>query len=182
MTKDRFKRYLDEKNIEKDLNDYFGPIFAAQPEEFTFTCGDKKMIQQIAEYVQIIVQKRGYGYFKGEPSQCTQNAIRVKTNSNAFSITELQEKLFNSISDILQPYGKDLVSLFKIEMVIVTIEKGIISGGVHCVLCDNKFETETNKKKRRTEYYSQYWNSHSHSWSISNFANHHLRKVHPIHK
>lgn len=33
-------------------------------------------------------------------------------------------------------------------------------------------------KKRRKDFYSQYWNGHK--WILSNFANHHLRNVHPI--
>lgn len=47
------------------------------------------------------------------------------------------------------------------------------------MLCDSELESEKKKKKkRRQEFYSQFWNGHS--WCVSNFANHHLRNIHPI--
>lgn len=65
-------------------------------------------------------------------------------------------------------------------MVIVTNENGEIKGHVHCVVCDIDMETDPKPKKRRKDQYSQYWNGQK--WSLSNFANHHLSKVHPITK
>lgn len=89
-----------------------------------------------------------------------------------------KKKLFEGVLELLQPYGVDMVSLFKKEMAVVSYENGAISGRIRCVLCDTKFETEKKKKKRRQELYSQYWKGQS--WCLSNFSNHHLRKVHPI--
>lgn len=88
----------------------------------------------------------------------------------------MQQELFNGVSNLLKPYGATVFSLFKKEMVEVSIENGEIKGRVHCVLCDT--ETEKATKKKRKEFYSQYWNGHK--WILSNFANHHLNNVHPI--
>lgn len=70
-----------------------------------------------------------------------------------------------------------MVIAFKKDMVVVTNENREVKGLVHCVLCDIDVETDTRKKKRRKDYYSQYWNGQK--WSLSNFTNHHLNKVHP---
>lgn len=93
---------------------------------------------------------------------------------------ELHDKLFNGILDLLQPYGENVVSRFEKNMAIVTYEGNVMKGRVRCVLCDIEFEHEKKKRKKRQEFYSQYWNGYS--WYLSNFANHHLRKIHPIQK
>lgn len=66
----------------------------------------------------------------------------------------VQEQLYNEVLNALQPYG--VSALFKKEMVTVTNENGNIKGFVRCVLCDT--DTDPKKRRRRTEYYSQYWN------------------------
>lgn len=178
MAKDQYKNWLDENTDTNHFVDHFGPIYHTKPEQFTFTCGDIKMIQQISEYVQSTIRKKGYGYFKAENSRCPKNAKRHGTNNRDASEEELQQELFNGVSNLLHPYGEHVVSLFKKEMVIVANEDGVISGRVRCVICDTEFDTEGKKKKRRQELYSQFWNGNR--WCLSNFANHHLHKVHPI--
>lgn len=184
MIKDEYKNWLDKQKDDTNLIDSYGPIYNSKPEQFIFSCGDIKMIRQIAEYVQTTVRQRGYGYFKGKTKRCLPNATRCETKNSDADETGMQEKLFNGVSDLLQPYGKDVVALFKREMVVVTNEDGVINGCVRCVLCDSLSEPERKKKRRRQEFgenwngYKQYWNGYS--WCLSNFANHHLRNVHPI--
>lgn len=174
MVKDQFKDWLDENTDTTNFVDYFGPIYHAKPDQFTFTCGDKKMIQQISEYVQSTIRRKGYGYFQGRNSQCSQNTDRHGTYREG----ELQEELFNGVLNLLQVYGDHVTSLFKKEMVLVTNENGEVKGRVRCILCDTGIETAKKKEKRRKNSYAQYWNGHK--WILSNFANHHLHNVHPI--
>lgn len=178
MAKDQFKDFLAENTDTTNFVDYFGPIYHTKPDQFTFTCGDKKMMHQLSEYVQSTIRKNGYGYFHGENRRCYQNDKRHGTDDRDASVEDMQEELFNGVLNLLQPYGDHVTSLFKKEMVVVTNEEGEIKGLVHCVVCDNDVETE--KKKRRKDYYAQYWNGQK--WSLSNFANHHLKKLHPIEK
>ncbi|XP_031617257.1 uncharacterized protein LOC116337085 [Contarinia nasturtii] len=176
IAKNQFKNWLDEHEITTNLIDFFGPIYYSKPDQFTFTCGDIKMIQQISECVRSTVQKKGYGYLKGEISPSPQNVERNESNGEE----ELQEQLFNGILNLLQPYGECVTSLFKKDMVIVGNQNGVINGRVRCIICDTESETGKKSKKRRQELYSQYWNGHK--WLLSNFAYHHLQKIHPIEK
>lgn len=176
--KDHYKDWLNENMVEPNLLDYFGPIYEKKPEQFVFTCGDVKMIEQIAEYVKSTVQKKGYAHFKGVQIQCLQSSGGDETKSNYADMTELKEKLFVGVSNLLEPYGEDVVSLFTREMVMVTMDNGAISGRVRCVLCDNAHEAGAKKKKGRTESYSQFWKGDR--WCVSNFDSHHLRKKHPM--
>lgn len=176
MVKDKFKDWLDENTNVTNFVDYFGPVYHAKPEQFTFTCGDQKMIQQISEYVQSTIRRKGYGYFQGKKSQCSENTNRHGTYRDATE-EELQDELFNGTLNLLQVYGDQVTSLFEKNMVSVTNENGEIKGYVRCVLCETDIETAN---KRRKKSYAQYWNGHK--WILSNFANHHLRNVHPIAK
>lgn len=176
MAKNQYTSWLDEHKETKNYLDYFGPIYCAKPEQFSFSCGDIKMIQQISEYVKSTIRMKGYGYFKGETSRYAQH---IEQN-DCFNDEELQKKLYDGVLDLLQPYGENVVSLFKEEMVVITNENGVISGRVRCVICDTEINNHKKKKKKRQELYSQFWNGHK--WCLSNFSNHHLRKVHPITK
>lgn len=138
MAKHQFKAWLDENTDTTNYVDYFGPIYHMKPDQFTFTCGDKKMIQQISEYVQSTIQRKGYGYFRRENSRCSQNVKQHGTDN--LSMEELQEELFNGILNLLQPYGDHVTSLFKKEMVVVSNENEEIRGLVHCVVCDTETE------------------------------------------
>lgn len=180
MAKNEFKDWIDEQTHITNLVDYFGPIYHTKPQQFTFTCGDNKMIKQLSEYVQLTVRKKGYEYFQNKNRRCSQHSKRHGTDNRDLTEEELQDELFNGVLNLLQPYGDDVMSLFKKEMVEVTNENGQIKGLVHCVVCDTEKETGSKMKKRRKDFYSQYWNGQK--WSLSNFANHHLNKVHPIMK
>lgn len=63
-------------------------------------------------------------------------------------------------------------------MAVVKNENGVIKGLVRCILCDLELENGNMRKKRRCEFYSQYWNGQR--WCLSNFTNHHLHIQHPI--
>lgn len=180
MAKNRFKDWLYENTDTINLIDYFGPIYHTKPDQFTFTCGDKKMILQLSEYVQLTVRRKGYEYFQGKSHRSTKNSMRHGTHNHDPSDDELQEDLYNGVLSLLQPYGDDVMSLFTKEMVVVTNENGDIKGCVRCVLCDTEMATGSKMKKRRKDFYSQYWTGQK--WSLSNFANHHLQNVHPIAK
>lgn len=176
MVKNRLKIWLDEKLEEIDLRDYFGPVYETEVEDFNFSCGDVKMIQQISENVKMTIQKKGYEHFDAKISYHTKSTDCESKNSE----TELQDRLFNGVSDLLKPYGEDVVSLFTKNMTVVTNENGVIRGGVNCILCNIGNESEKTKRKKRPDSYKQYWNGSN--WCLSNFNNHHLRKVHPIQK
>lgn len=177
MVKDQLKDWLDENTDTTNFVDYFGPIYHTKPDQFTFGCGDKKMLRQISEHLQSTIRKKGYKYFQEQNSQCSQNSKRPGTDFDV-NEEELQDELFNGVLNLLRPYGDYVISLFKKDMVEVTHENGEIKGHVRCVLCDTEIEAVKIKKKKRTEFYSQYWNGHK--WILSNFANHHLQKVHRI--
>lgn len=172
MIKSGLKEWLDEKLEGKDYMDYFGPIYDTKPKEFTFSCGDIRMIQQISEYVRTTVQKRGYGRFKS----CGKSTTQCETDNFESEKEKLQEQLYNGVLELLQPYGKDVTSHFKEDMAIVSIDGGVIKGSVRCILCI--IEPHKNKRRKRQDFYSQYRNGKN--WVLSNFSNHHLRKVHPI--
>lgn len=174
MAKTQLIDFLAENEESNNFIEYFGPIYHSKPGQFTFTCGDRKMLKQLSGYVQTTVQKKGYAYFRAESRSCHQNSERHGTNIR--DEEELQEQLYNEVLNALQPYG--VSSLYKKEMVTVTNENGSIKGLVRCVLCDT--DTDPKKRRRRTEYYSQYWNGQK--WILSNFINHHLNKVHTIAK
>lgn len=108
------------------------------------------------------------------------STIQHNSNISDADEAEIHDKLFNGILDLLQPYGLNVVSRFEKNMAIVTNEGDIIKGRVRCILCDTEFEHEKKKRKKRQEFYSQYWNGSR--WCFSNFANHHLRKKHPVQK
>lgn len=108
---------------------------------------------------------------------------RYTRNIPDTSEEELKDKLYDGVINLLEPYGKHFVALFKKDMVMIAIENGVVSGGVHCILCEVDVKTETTdkkKRKRRHGFYSQFWNGHS--WCLSNYNSHHLRNVHPIEK
>lgn len=180
MIKEQLKKWLDEKFEETDPVDYFGPVYDTDPGKFIFSPGDIRMIKQISEHVQITVQKRGYVHFTEKKKCLKKTSDCDDINERVSDTKEIQENLFNGISDLLKPYGENVGSLFTKDMAIVITEGKVIRGRVRCVLCDNDMKPENAKKKRRHEFYSQYWNGHS--WCLSNFANHHLRNVHPIQK
>lgn len=142
MARNELKKWLDEKLGEVDLIDYFGPIYNSKPEQFEFTRGNVKMMCQISEYLQTTVRKNSYWYFKGKHNQCPKNVKQCETNENDDNEVEIQEKLFDGVSNLLLPYGQDVVKLFKKEMAIVKNEKGTISGRVRCVLCDRDSDFE----------------------------------------
>lgn len=179
MIKEQLRKWLDENLEEVDSIDYFGPVYETDPEKFILSPGDIRMIKQISEHVQITVQKKGYEHFIGKNKSLKKTSQCDDVNERA-SDTELQEKLFNGISDLLRPYGENVVSLFTKEMAVVVTEGKMIRGRVRCVLCDIDIKPEKAKRKRRNEFYSQYWNGYN--WCLSNFANHHLCNTHPIQK
>lgn len=164
MVKDQFKQW--------DFLDYFGPVYDTKPEQFCFSCGDIRMIQKIAEHVQIMVEKWGYQHFDGVNSHCGTD----HRETNNFVDEKIRESLYNAVLDLLTPYGSDVVSRFKKDMVEVTIEGDVISGRIRCILCDMELRPENSKRRRRTEFYQQYWNGHS--WCLSNFSNRHLKNIH----
>lgn len=177
MAKNQYTKWLSHNLSNINHMDYFGPIFQNQPEQFTFTCGDIKMIQQIAEYVRQTVQKKGYTHFQGKvaniPIQKTSQSGKRKNSSDSLSLEELEEELFGGVLHLLKPYGAIVSSLFKKDMVEVTYLNGAISGRVSCIIC-----TELEHKEKK--FYSQFWTGNK--WCLSNFTNHHLRKAHPIKK
>lgn len=179
MIKEQLKKWLDEKFEEIDLVDYFGPVHDTDPGKFIFSPGDIRMIKQISKHVQITVQKRGYVHFT-EKKCLKKTSDCDDINEHVSETTEMQLKLFNGMLDLLKPYGENVVSLFTKDMAVVVTTGKVIRGRVRCVLCDNDIKPGNAKKKRRCELFSQYWNGHS--WCLSNFANHHLRNVHPIEK
>lgn len=176
--KDRYKNWLDERMENIDYIDFFGPIFDTNPEEFSFFCGDIRMIEQIAEYVRTTVQKRGYSYFRGVGGRIEETNECQDNDQHHHAEHDFQEQLFKAVADLLLPYGDEVVSLFKPEMVMVTIEDKLIKGRIRCILCEIELKADKKKKRRRQEFYSQYWNGSS--WCVSNFANHHLKNVHSI--
>lgn len=178
MAKTQLIDFLDENKESNNFVEYFGPIYQSKPDQFAFTCGDKKMLKQLSVFVQTTIRQKGYTYFQAENRQRHQNSNRHGANIRDASEEQLQEELFNAVLNLLQPYGDHVSSLFKKEMVVIKKENGEIKGLVRCVVCDT--DTEPKKRRRRTEYYSQYWNGHK--WILSNFANHHLNKVHLIAK
>lgn len=180
MIRDQFQQWLCERLEEKDFIDFFGPVYDTKPEEFTFSCGDIKMMLQISEYVRSTVQKKGYEHFNGENCMYPKSTIQRKPYISDADEADIHDKLFNGILDLLQPYGENVVSRFEKNMATVTNEGDVIKGRVRCILCDTQFEHEKKKRKKNQEFYSQYWNGSS--WCFSNYANHHLRKIHPIQK
>lgn len=174
MVKDKLKDWLRENTEAANFVDYFGPVYHANPEQFTFTCGDQKMILQISDYVKLKIRTKGYGYFQRKKSQCSENTNQHATYRDATE-EELQDELFHGTLNLLQPYGDKVTTLFEKEMVSVTIEDGEIKGHIRCILCESEIETT---KKRRKISYAQYWNGQK--WILSNYANHHLRNAHPI--
>lgn len=171
-----YKTFIDENADIENLPyiDYFGPIYCKKPENFKFFCGDIKMISQLSEYVHQTIKRKGYGHFKAYSQNSKQNV----TNNCYVSEEQLQLELFNGVLALLKPYGENVVSLFKIEMATVVIEDSIISGRVRCVICDLEYDTKKTNRKRRQELYAQFWSGNK--WCFSNFANHHLNKLHPI--
>lgn len=172
MVKDQFKQWLEEKLETIDFLDYFGPVYDTKPDQFCFSCGDIHMIQKIAEHVQITVQKKGYQHFDGVNNHC--GTDHRETNDDADE--KIRESLYTAVVDLLKPYGSDVVSRFKKDMVEVTIEGDMIKGRIRCILCDMELRHENSKRRRRKDFYNQYWNGHS--WCLSNFFNRHLKNIH----
>lgn len=176
MIKDQLQSWLDEKMDSVDLIDYFGPVYDQKPKQFSLSCGDVRMIQQISQHVRALVAKKGYAYFNGETNNRSPKSITrcEMTNDN---VAELQERLFNGVLKLPEPYGDDVISLFDKDMAVVETEGKLITGRVCCVLCQIDNDRGISKRIKRKDYYSQYWNGRN--WCLSNFNNRHLRRVHP---
>lgn len=158
MVKCLFREWLDEKLESIDLIDYFGPVYHTKPEQFNFSAGDKRMIEKISEHVRTTIQKKGYGFFDGRNTRrTTQSGI----NDSDVVANGMKVKLFDAVSDLLQPYGENIVKQFKIDMVEVSTDGAMMKGRVRCILCDIGFGTQATKRKKRNEFYSQFRNGHN---------------------
>lgn len=171
MIKDRYENWLKENSVPIDYCDFFGPIYQNKPDQFAFSPGDIKMIVQISEYIQLTVKKKGYTYFKAKINEYFNKDTGASNIQNDQDIKEkLHDELFNGVLDLLKPYGDNVASLFEKEMAVVSFENGKTKGGVRCVLCELKTNTNTMKRKKQQKFYSQFWKGQS--WSLSNFTAH----------
>lgn len=88
MAKDQLKDFLDENTNTANLVDFFGPIYRTKPDQFAFSCGDNKMVQQLSEFVKSTVRVNGYEYFQGKDRPCNANVKRhIGTARNGASPT-----------------------------------------------------------------------------------------------
>lgn len=173
LIKGNYKKWLEER-FEFDSLDYFGPLYEMNQDEFHLSCGDVKMIQQIAEHVRLAVQKKGYKHFNMENREHS-DSEQPEIFLDGFD--DIREQLYVGIRELLEPYGEEIIAKFSRDMVEVTNENGIIRGRVRCILCNNP-NASGSRKKQKTQTYAQYWETDH--WILSNFSNGHLKTKHPI--
>lgn len=65
MVKTQLIDFLAGNEESNNFIEYFGPIYHSKPDQFTFTCGDRKMLKQLSDYVQTTVQKKRLCIFSG---------------------------------------------------------------------------------------------------------------------
>lgn len=103
MAKDQLKNFLDENTNTANFVDFFGPFYRTKPDQFAFSCGDKKMLQQLSEFVKSTVRVYGYEYFQGLDRPCNANVKRHEADNS--SERDSKDELFEGILNLLQPYG-----------------------------------------------------------------------------
>lgn len=169
MIKNGFKQHVEEKFENIDYTDYFGPLHETSPEQFRFSTGDIRMIEQIAEHVKTTVKTKGYRHFDSEKSRCETDDH--KSNNDTDEV--MRESLYQGVLSLLKPYGNNVTARFNRDMIEFSMEGSMPKGRVKCILCDME-----SKTKRRSASHAQYWNGNK--WCLSNFAHKHLRNIHPI--
>lgn len=174
---------MDDKNvlISKDqLVEHFGELYAAEPQNFQFTVGDKILIEELVEHVKDIVAsegKKGLKIYKCQ-KQKKEKKINAKCSISEYDHNKLKSQLLKRVIGCMhshkaeQFFDADLDSIIDENAVDVRIKKGVgVFGSVRCLICD----TEKNKPKQ--VYYST--SSDWPCWVLGNFKKH-LQNVHKL--
>lgn len=180
---------------EQKLDEFFGPIYKNDTNNFEFRAGDKKLIKQIVSYVKNAVDGNGVNsgikHFmpKRNPSKRKAPILKNKIEINngeacevdmidADHSLELKTSLFKKIIDCCKLFKvNELVDLENVDpnIVSVSMKNGQIYGDVHCIVCQNNTSNERQKTKR-VSFHS---GTNSSYWIPSNFITH-LKKTHKL--
>lgn len=177
---------MNEENVlisKEKLVEYFGEIYATQPQNFRFEVGDRILIEELVEHVKNNVTSKGKNGLKIYNSK---KEKKEKKNSSKSSITEYDhEKLKSQLRTLViscmhshdaeQFFDVDLDSIVNEKAVDVQIKKGFgIFGSVRCLICDK--DGKKKNKPKRVHYSS---NSDWPCWVLGNFKKH-LQNVHKL--
>lgn len=169
----------DEVSIdETELVNYFGPLFAQNPREFSFNRGERKLIKELVAYVDKTVRDKGLQYFK-MPEKVTKLFNRFK-NANGRELVPLRVE--NKNAALKRSFFEEMVTclnLFKTidrgtienlnkDLAVIKVENDNIIADFNCVLCEKKNIAESI----RANYFQE-------GWMFSNFKRH-LIDVHHV--
>lgn len=177
---------MDDENvlISKDrLVEYFGELYATQPQNFRFAVGDRILIEELVEHVKDIVTNQGK---KGLKIYKCQKQKKEKKIGSKLSISEndhnkLKSQLLKRVISSMYSheaelfFDADLNSIVNENAVDVRIKKEVgIFGSVRCLICDID-----GKKKSKPKQVHYSTSSDWPCWVLENF-NKHLRTVHKL--
>lgn len=190
--------FVDDDDILMDLVDYYGKLYATQPENFCFQPGDKMLIKELVAHVEGIVNAKGTnsGLSKFKSKKLTR--VEKKAKKNQKSKGEIKNTIQNSSLDIvnLDELKSDLIQRvisslkshkvdFKFDLdlendiheniVDIHVTNGNISGSVRCIICDSENKSKQNKPKKFHYSSGSEWPC----WVLSNFTTH-LEKTHNL--
>lgn len=160
----------------QQLIDYFGKLYASQPQNFRFQSGDRILIKALVERVKDIVDKNGINAglkkFKNKKNIKTKSKSK-KQESTTQSTLDLKIELTERVKKCMFSYGADkefnihLENDINIDIVTVCVENGLVNGTVRCIICDKQ-------KKRKNLLKKVHYSSGSKwpGWVLSNFAKH----------
>lgn len=179
---------------DEQLIEYFGKLYAKQPENFRFQPGDKMLIRELVGHVSSVVDANGINsglanfknkrQTKTKKNQKAKRPTKQSTKTTERSLNKIDTKSLKSdlirrvVSCLYSHQANHLLDLdIDLErdiIVNVYIKNGIISGSVRCIICDSEKQA---KNEPKLVHYST--GSNWPCWVLSNFANH-LKKTHNL--
>lgn len=173
--------FVKEDEVLVDNQQYFGKLYASQPQNFRFQSGDRILIKALVERVKDIVDNNGINAglkkFKNKKNIKTKSKSKKRESNTHYKLITLDEhlkiELTERVKKCMFSYGADkkfnihLENDINIDIVTVCVENGLINGTVRCIICDKEKKRKNLPKK---VHYSS--GSKWPGWVLSNFAKH----------
>lgn len=156
-----------------ELKQYFGALFVKNTTGFEFSFGDKLLIKEIVNHVQLKSNKHGNSYFKNP----TKKKIDAAQNNNGTATMEIDKnQLTLQLEQKVIRYFRRYVVDFDTDLIDVglRVEDGkTIYGDVHCVIC----KIEKRKKQKPKGVYFNTNGKGKGVWVLSNLDKH-MKQIH----
>lgn len=179
--------------------DYFGKLYAQQPQNFRFQSGDRLLIKELVSYVASVVDANGNnsGLRSFKTKKSTRKTANKTTKKNLMQkhpsknptghsslieinteqlTTDLIKRVRSCMYSHRANYGFDidLENDIHEDIVHIRIENGAVDGTIRCIICDKE-----NKHKNKPKHVHYSSGSDWPCWVLSNFTKH-LKNAHHL--